>query len=406
MLIEQFQGNFEWLIEAHAPYHDTNLAIFQGETDITQGALPLPAQVTVIEEKASELGLRLPPAWVQFLKSAELFCRIRSVTCCYFELGESFIPFPVEQTGENGYLMLFLSDSQSCVLWYLYINPVGEHCVISSNRRLYPGIFEDQQTEKEELGDNWDEDLDAIHLHFCASSFEEFIYRFWIENEIWFKVQPPRQCEIHREAPLSEAQQAYADHYRNPVQYYEKLRRQIRQMITQAPISPWQLVAQQDFTVLDSVGYGRGSDYILLISDTSRQVYDCLTGNQLAEVMHDESDDSWFDSVTLSVAGIGPLQDQLIALSGTDSDIQRGEFRQYTEDGFGLWKIAPTWPDYRILLSPPGAVLLENLDQFIQVAQYYESMICGFSPTSQSFIVATTQQLLIFSRTSHELQTA
>ncbi|MBD2327229.1 hypothetical protein [Alkalinema sp. FACHB-956] len=360
--------------------------------------MPLPAQVAVIEEKASELGLRLPPAWVQFLKSAELFCRIRSVTCCYFELGESFIPFPVEQTGENGYLMLFLSDSQSCILWYLYINPAGEHCIISSNRRLYPGIFEDEQTEKENLGEDWDEEWDAIHFHFCASSFEEFIYRFWVENEIWFKVQPPRRFAPHREDPLLAAQQAYAEHYLSPVQYQGKLRRQIRQMITQTPMSPWQLVAQLDFMMLDSVGYGRGSDDILLINSTSRQVYDGLTGNQLAEVRHDDTDDSWFDPVTLSATGIGPLQDQAIAMSGTDTDIQRGEFRHYTEDGFVLWKISPTWPDYRILLSPPNASLQENLEQFIQVAQCYDAAVCGFSPTGQSFVVVNTKKLLIFSR--------
>jgi hypothetical protein len=28
--------------------------------------------------------------------------------------------------------------------------------------------------------------LTEVEIHFCASSFSEFLFRFWIESEIWY----------------------------------------------------------------------------------------------------------------------------------------------------------------------------------------------------------------------------
>jgi hypothetical protein len=40
-----------------------------------------------------------------------------------------------------------------------------------------------------------------------AESFNEFIYRFWIENEIWFALNDGK--------PLTDEQRRYAEHYRS-----------------------------------------------------------------------------------------------------------------------------------------------------------------------------------------------
>jgi hypothetical protein len=41
----------------------------------------------------------------------------------------------------------------------------------------------------------------------CVASFSEFLYRFWIENEIWFALALEKW-------PLTSEQEGYANHYR------------------------------------------------------------------------------------------------------------------------------------------------------------------------------------------------
>src|SRR5262245_12530787 len=93
-------------------------------------------------------------------------------------------------------LVRFLADSQGCIFWYLYI-PTGtpDHAVVSSPE------FYDPSGERLH-----DQEPDHGALAFCAESFEEFICRFWIENEIWFAEYEGR--------PISEEGRRYLDLYR------------------------------------------------------------------------------------------------------------------------------------------------------------------------------------------------
>jgi hypothetical protein len=47
---------------------------------------------------------------------------------------------------------------------------------------------------------------DTAGYEICADTFLEFIWRFWIENEIWFKLSLEKQ-------PLTPAQADYVKHY-------------------------------------------------------------------------------------------------------------------------------------------------------------------------------------------------
>jgi hypothetical protein len=75
-----------------------------------------------------------------------------------------------------GYLVRFLADSQGCIFWYLYMtSDGGDHAVVAS-----PGFY---GTELE----GWqDEKPNPDEIVFSAGSFEEFLCRFWLENEIRF----------------------------------------------------------------------------------------------------------------------------------------------------------------------------------------------------------------------------
>jgi hypothetical protein len=141
------------------------------------------------------LGLKLPESFVKFLASSELRSRVRSATDCYFEMPDKIAEYP---PGRRRYLISFLSDSQGCLYWYLYVAADSdEHCVVVSDV---------------EFGSDWDGDAadsdDAGgRVSFCAPTFEAFIYRFWIENEIWFALDDKRA--------LTEEQQKYVSHYRS-----------------------------------------------------------------------------------------------------------------------------------------------------------------------------------------------
>lgn len=143
------------------------------------------------QAQVADLGLTLPQGFLHFMQDSDLHKKIQSNTACYFEMGDF-----IEEI--NGlYLIQFLSDSQYCSLWYLCLDKEGNHAVICS-----PNVY-GQKNYKEKF-------TEEIGLY-VAGSFNEFIYRFWIENEIWFKVVYD-EVEL---PPLTPEQLAYCLHY-NP----------------------------------------------------------------------------------------------------------------------------------------------------------------------------------------------
>jgi hypothetical protein len=86
--------------------------------------------------------------------------------------------------------------------WLLYVGPEGSEAVLVTESPLG---FDDERGGA------------SVHLAtpdgaVCASSFSEFLYRFWIENEIWFRVVEPDSDEP-AEPPLTDEQRSYAEHY-------------------------------------------------------------------------------------------------------------------------------------------------------------------------------------------------
>ena len=157
-----FQGKFQWLKEIRPgmmnSYNKKN--------------------VKELLKKAEKLDIKLPKAFITFVTNVVLQKSIPSCTACYYSLSDEFFELP----GYPGCkLMRFLNDQQDILLWYLYIDSGGDHCVIVSQYFI------------EEIHDE-DVDIDVAmgnllrNTYFCASSFEEFIYRFWIENTLWFSL--------------------------------------------------------------------------------------------------------------------------------------------------------------------------------------------------------------------------
>lgn len=109
----------------------------------------------------------------------------------------------VEKTG--GHLARFLSDSQGCLFWYVYLPPDGEDHAVVSSPDFYGARFE----EEGYYGGRWSSGIperELENLSFAAGSFEEFMCRFWIENEIWFAGFEKRE--------IPEAGRKYLESYR------------------------------------------------------------------------------------------------------------------------------------------------------------------------------------------------
>ncbi len=170
------------------------------------------------------------------------------------------------------------------------------------------------------------------------------------------------------------------------------LRRRIRQTETRPPMSPWKSSGGSAVGGLEAVGYAENSDLLLVVSSSGRGVFDCVTGERVARDY--DTSDSWYDWAHLLALGIGPLEGQMIRLAGMDG----GGLIAATTDGYRLWLVAPTWPDYRLILSPPQNDLYYNLDACVQVEGDYEIRAYGFSETGRSFIIAKNHTLYTFSR--------
>jgi hypothetical protein len=146
---------------------------------------------------ARALALTLPPAFTALMSSPALQARIPSCTACQFDLAHLFQPCP---GAESGYIATFLRDQQYCALWYLYLTPGGEQRILA-----FPGDMEDD-LDAVEAGEAPLEDVVAA-IRECAPSFTSFIYRFWLENTLWFKLH------AREPQPFTEAEQAYLDCY-------------------------------------------------------------------------------------------------------------------------------------------------------------------------------------------------
>lgn len=152
------------------------------------------ANLPQLVRSASTLGLELPPGFVRFMADATLQATVPTCTDCFLELSESLIPVP---GCGPACVVRFLSDSQACVMWYLLLHPQQPACVVASPYFLEPDLYEAMKSD-----DDAPQHDDLIwHAAICADSFMEFMYRFWIENAIWFAG--------YQQRPLTAAEAAY-----------------------------------------------------------------------------------------------------------------------------------------------------------------------------------------------------
>lgn len=176
-------GRFDWLPD---PGRHLDWAVGASEP----GRKFDPASLAALTTEAASVGLTVPAPFETFLASARTNW-IRSATGCWLELPERLVNVP----GSSAYAIRFLNDQQGVVFWYLALGPEGDEGVVASN-----DLFDADEA--------WLEDPNEAESYVCAPSFEAFLYRYWIENEIYFRTTDG--------APLTPVQRTYLDFYRSP----------------------------------------------------------------------------------------------------------------------------------------------------------------------------------------------
>jgi hypothetical protein len=174
--------DFAWLSETRL--HD----------DSTMSAASESARQDLSTEWLNDVlgAARVPHDLRRFVEVTTLRGHLRSATDCYFDLGDHVV-----NTAGRGRLVHLVSDSQWCRHWLLYTDDRGDEAVVTTE---FPAGFL--------LGpDDLEAYSDEPAYEICAKNFAEFIWRFWIENEIWFALA----LDDHE---LTPPEIEYMDHYR------------------------------------------------------------------------------------------------------------------------------------------------------------------------------------------------
>jgi hypothetical protein len=137
----------------------------------------------------------LPDDFASFVTDAGLRTHLRSATWCHFDLGNHPEPVP------GGQLLHLISDSQWVRHWLLYLGTDGASAMVTTRR---PIGFDLDEGEEEGYWDN--QGWEYVR---CADTFREFCWRWWMDNEIFYRVK----IDHHRP---TEEQRAYIAGYGTP----------------------------------------------------------------------------------------------------------------------------------------------------------------------------------------------
>lgn len=160
-------GRLDWLLDA--PSHDPSLQ--RGPDD------PAERDADATGLQAIATAVSLIPTFRRFIEDPEPRRHIRSATACYLDLAHFAIA-----VSDGGVLIHFLSDQQWVLHWLLYLGPDGSEAVVVTENALG---FDEGEGEPIRVVDltnaaNW--------MSVCSDTFEEFLYRYWIENELFFRL--------------------------------------------------------------------------------------------------------------------------------------------------------------------------------------------------------------------------
>ncbi|MFO0594632.1 MAG: TIGR02996 domain-containing protein [Myxococcaceae bacterium] len=158
--LDRLDGTFAWL--AASPERTS----FIDEEDDTQWAPRLAS--------LKQRGFNVPTAFERLMLDADLQRRVPSCTDNTFLSGKRAEEHPQP---DGGLFVTFYTDSQSCVLWGLRLGKGSDrYAAVLAGAPEYPDTDPPEGEPYFRFPD----------LTFNAPTFETFVYRWWLENSIWF----------------------------------------------------------------------------------------------------------------------------------------------------------------------------------------------------------------------------
>jgi hypothetical protein len=124
--------------------------------------------------------IALPRALIEFASHPELQRRVRSATGCYLDLGD----FLVRASHDGAHLLHLVSDQQWVRHWLVYLDEDGNESVVTTSEPV--GFVLPDDDEWEPLPPEVIPLDGSFDLQVCADSVAEFLFRFWVENELYF----------------------------------------------------------------------------------------------------------------------------------------------------------------------------------------------------------------------------
>lgn len=144
--------------------------------------------------RAKKAGLVLPEDFIYLMSRPGLATTIPSCTACEWDLSKDLIAC---KALPNSFTVRFLRDQQDVFFWYLFLAPGLEPSVVVS-----PIPYDDPRAAKDV-----DRSTLLANSGLVAPSFEHFIYRWWLENELWDVLNSSRPGK------LTPRQARYVAHY-------------------------------------------------------------------------------------------------------------------------------------------------------------------------------------------------
>lgn len=156
--------------------------------------------------------------------------------------------------------------------------------------------------------------------------------------------------------------------------------------------NPWRAFPEPLVGGLLAVGYGKNTDFLLVVSDDGLSVYNVTTGKRVAReyTLTDSLEESYYDFETHLAPGIGPLEGQLVQLAGPYG----GKLKEHSKEGWSL-TVGPKVRNLQsVLLSGP-----RMSGNTVQIAEMLDGPFAfGFSETGRSFVIANQDTLLMFGK--------
>ncbi|MGW5093336.1 hypothetical protein ACWEQ1_01785 [Streptomyces nodosus] len=183
----------------------------------------------------------------------------------------------------------------------------------------------------------------------------------------------------------------------------------LRDRLLAAPVvpapEPWQPVLERCIPVGGLLGIGfavhpdSGHDLVMVVSRDGHGLFDAVTGEKIARDRDPAPEESTPDEAAdLTCPGLGPVAGSRVHIAG----FYGGGLHTTTADSWTLEVVTPAWPNDRVLLSRDGGLPHSGpygeLWWHIFHSDYSELRAVGFSPSGQTFAVATSSDLFLWTR--------